>query len=205
MSAWARRSYRSSVSTETRRVLYDTSSCPAVQRGFATTSVASKKVEKPKEEPEPEPDPKNSAEPAADGAATAAVVDSKTKEDWEDEKGAEELALQELVERLHEKGEKEVSRILKVCLKTIQSQLLEPALTLSQAIEFDERLASSFPKLEINQDIRDRVLQLALEEDTASDECESAIWRIDWSPDVQPRPRRASQPRHRQRKRTRLC
>lgn len=35
-----------------------------------------------------------------------------------------------------------------------------------KTIEFDKRLAASFPKLEINQDIRDRVLALALEEDT---------------------------------------
>lgn len=36
------------------------------------------------------------------------------KEDWEDERAIEDAALQGLVDRLHEKGEKEVNRIIKV-------------------------------------------------------------------------------------------
>ncbi|ORY32822.1 P-loop containing nucleoside triphosphate hydrolase protein [Naematelia encephala] len=123
-----------------------------VQRGFATTSVPSKK---PKDEPKPEeidhqPVTVDSAstqqkdgeriEDTSQGNTSAAV-----KEDWDDEKAIEEAALQALVDRLHEKAEKEVVRILKT-------------------IEFDKRLAASFPKLEVNQNIRDRVLELALEE-----------------------------------------
>lgn len=148
------------------------SSPPAVQRGFATTSVASKKVDKSKEEPEKENAQAGAAEPtAAEAAAPAAEDGGKPKDDWEDEKSSEELALQELVERLHEKGEKEVSRILKVC-PSRDWHHGHLSLTAMQAIGFDKRLASSFPKLEINQDIRDRVLQLALQEEAPGDECE---------------------------------
>ncbi len=38
----------------------------------------------------------------------------KPKEDWEVEKSAEEIALQSLVDRLHDKAEKEASRVIKV-------------------------------------------------------------------------------------------
>lgn len=49
-------------------------------------------------------------EPEAGGDADAAKV-----ADWEDERNDEETALQSLVDRLHDKGEKEVNRIVKVC------------------------------------------------------------------------------------------
>ncbi|OXB39837.1 DEAH box polypeptide 36, partial [Cryptococcus neoformans] len=65
------------------------------------------------------------------------------------EESAEEVALQGLVDRLQDKAEKEVARIVK-------------------AIEYDRRLAVSFPKLDINQAIRDTALELALEEEKAA-------------------------------------
>jgi hypothetical protein len=56
-------------------------------------------------------------------ATTAGVIsqdntgDAKpAKEDWEDEQSTEEAALQALVDKLHDKGEKEISRILKVSI-----------------------------------------------------------------------------------------
>ncbi|WWD17179.1 hypothetical protein CI109_101617 [Kwoniella shandongensis] len=130
-----------------------------VQRGFATTSAAKKPVAPP---PEPEASTERQDEsqatasdiPASQNGAAPSGSDAPGKgidaqADWDDEEAIERAALQSLVEKLHDKGEKEVSRIVK-------------------AIEYDRRLATSFPKLEINQNIRDRVLELALEEEKAS-------------------------------------
>lgn len=106
----------------------------AVQRGFATTSVVSKKA---KEEAAAEEERQRQSSADASAAAStnatpgnatpaggAAAPDGLTaaldragepaKEDWEDEKAMEEAALQALVDRLHDKGEKEVSRVIKV-------------------------------------------------------------------------------------------
>ena len=110
----------------------------AVNRGVATTSVASKKLSKEEgTESIPEDDvplksgqlPSGIANGFLDGAGPVdhqSLRDEGSKgsmnalpapegqtEDWEDEKLAEQAALQQLVDRLHEKGEKEVSRILK--------------------------------------------------------------------------------------------
>jgi hypothetical protein len=80
----------------------------------ATTSVASKKQVEREAAAAVEPElpeevsvqlapPKEDKLPLSDGV-----------HDWEDEKYAEEHSLQQLVDRLHDKGEKEVSRIVKV-------------------------------------------------------------------------------------------
>ena len=107
---------------------------PAVNRGVATTSVASKK-------PAEETAANVHGAEDSDGPSGQAHADSREhtkattgdgeggtskdvliggsiapehiKEDWEDEKAAEEVVLQALVERLHDKGEKEVARVLK--------------------------------------------------------------------------------------------
>jgi len=73
--------------------------------------VAAKKVETPKEEDEQEP-------PIVETEQVEPIIQphSNVKDDWEDEKSAEEIALQSLVDRLHEKGEREVTRIVKVSL-----------------------------------------------------------------------------------------
>jgi hypothetical protein len=52
------------------------------------------------------------------------VASTNVKEDWEDEKVIEEAALQGLVERLQDKGEKEVARVLKVMLTPIRRNVL---------------------------------------------------------------------------------
>lgn len=49
----------------------------------------------------------------SDGPIEQQISSDATKEDWEDDKSFEETALQGLVERLHDKGEKEVARVLK--------------------------------------------------------------------------------------------
>ncbi len=52
------------------------------------------------------------------------MASTNVKEDWEDEKVIEEAALQGLVERLQDKGEKEVARVLKVMLTPIRRNVL---------------------------------------------------------------------------------
>lgn len=98
----------------------------AVNRGFATTSIASKKKQEETVEPEVSAESKSSdivthdsnAQPTTAGSSlTVAQAGQPTngiKEDWEDEALAQQQALQGLVDRLYEKGEKEVSRIIKV-------------------------------------------------------------------------------------------
>nr|XP_019011047.1 DEAH box polypeptide 36 [Kwoniella pini CBS 10737]OCF49828.1 DEAH box polypeptide 36 [Kwoniella pini CBS 10737] len=108
-----------------------------VQRGFATTSIVTKKPE-PAPAPSLDNDPKSADNPADKGKPTAQA-------DWEDEEAIGKAALQSLVDKLHDKGEKEVSRIIKT-------------------IEYDRRLATSFPKLELDEKVREEVLQLAASE-----------------------------------------
>jgi hypothetical protein len=91
---------------------------------------------------------------AGDAQAGEAV-----KEDWEDEHAAEEAVLQVLVDRLHDKGEKEVTRILKVSCSS--SRIAGSDV---QAIEYDKRFAGGFPRLQVNEAIRDRVLDFARQE-----------------------------------------
>lgn len=97
----------------------------AVNRGFATTSVASKKkIEEPTEadivaEQGVAKNGDNDDSKRSDGAIGLVTQPGQAnrgsiKEDWEDEALAEQVALQALVDRLHEKGEKEVSRVVKV-------------------------------------------------------------------------------------------
>lgn len=74
-----------------------------------------------KEDPDdiPEATPPEHSEDAESGERSgpqASGGENHLKDDWEDEKLAEENVFQGLVERLHEKGEKEVVRILKVCV-----------------------------------------------------------------------------------------
>jgi ATP-dependent RNA helicase DHX29 len=95
-----------------------------VARGFATTSQPKKKVE----EPEPEAEEAGSADKAADQDEGAArTVDrpvaggagqTNALEEWEVEVNAAESRLQGYVERLQDKGDKEVARIIKVCCRT---------------------------------------------------------------------------------------
>ena len=96
------------------------------------------------------------------GQVGLAVSTGVVKEDWEDEKHAEEALLQALVDRLDDKGEKEVARVLKVSSPVCD---VSRCAEFAQTIEFDKRLSASFPKLEINRDTRDRVLALALEDE----------------------------------------
>ena len=107
---------------------------PAVNRGVATTSVASKKpaeettliingaqtFDSPSDPANTTPCDNTKASLDDEGRSTSngasiggLVAPEHVKEDWEDEKAAEEVALQALVEKLHDKGEKEVARVLK--------------------------------------------------------------------------------------------
>ncbi|RXK37048.1 hypothetical protein M231_05636 [Tremella mesenterica] len=90
--------------------------------------------------------------PGEPASPTRDVIDyDHPREDWEDESLIRENFLQVLVDKLHDKGEKEVVRILKT-------------------IEYDKRLSATFPSLDFNTDIRQRILELALEEETGGGE-----------------------------------
>ncbi|WVQ72381.1 hypothetical protein IAR50_001933 [Cryptococcus sp. DSM 104548] len=117
-----------------------------VQRGFATTSAAKKpEPQRPPSPPAPQQvEDESPKEKAAEGPGENST--DANKEDWEDDEAIERNTLQGYVDKFHEKGEKEVVRVIK-------------------AIEFDQRLGAAFPKVEINQSLRDQVLKTALEEE----------------------------------------
>ncbi|KAK4689978.1 ATP-dependent RNA helicase DHX29, partial [Tremellales sp. Uapishka_1] len=134
-----------------------------IQRGFATTSVAAKapatstSTEEQEEGASAALDEAQSSSIASNGYGQPTNSENVPRkdnhlafqaEDWDDEKSIEEAHLQGIVDRLHDKGEKEVARVIK-------------------AIEFDKRLALSFPKLDVNTAIRDQALALALVDEQA--------------------------------------
>jgi hypothetical protein len=97
-----------------------------VQRGVATTSVASKKqVEDAKAVKEAEAAAlaeKEAAPTAIDLEATSGSEFNLPKDtdgaaDWEDDGYVEKQTLQSLVDRLNDKGDKEVTRVVKVSLQ----------------------------------------------------------------------------------------
>ncbi|PWN49201.1 putative DNA/RNA helicase [Violaceomyces palustris] len=129
-----------------------------LDRGFATTSTPKKAQEPSPPEPSKAATPSsNHATPTSEQTATSlsdktslnaninaySNVGSKDESDRffnpEDE---EEQALQNLVDRLQERVEKEISRAYK-------------------AIEFDRRLSKTLPVFEIDPEIRDQILSLA--------------------------------------------
>lgn len=131
-----------------------------VQRGYATTSTP-KKVQDP-----PPPAAKKPAASAAKAASAAAADYEKANDqsladnlsgsnapaddgkraetDFYDPEKEEEQALQNLVEKLQDRVEKEVSRQHK-------------------AIEYDRRFAKTLPNFEMEPELRDQVLQIAAE------------------------------------------
>lgn len=91
------------------------------QRGVATTSVASKKqVEDAKAVKEAEAAAVADKEAVADVPEAAGLLvkdrpeGSNTAADWEDDGYVEKQTLQSLVDRLNDKGDKEVTRVVKV-------------------------------------------------------------------------------------------
>jgi ATP-dependent RNA helicase DHX29 len=85
---------------------------PNPARGFATTSVPSKRPE-PAPEPEPAPAAAAAEAPAQDADAPPTARPGAAAEEW-DPASAEEMALQSIVERVWERAEKETSRNWKV-------------------------------------------------------------------------------------------
>ncbi len=86
-----------------------------VARVFATTS----QPKKPEEEPEQESEEATSAptvevQQATEQVSTASTNPAGTVDDWEKEVDPVQERLQGYVERLQEKGDKEVARIIKV-------------------------------------------------------------------------------------------
>lgn len=115
--------------------LSDSVDCPA-QRGVATTSVASKKqVEDAKAVKEAEAAALADKEAVADvpEAPELLVKDrpegSNTAADWEDDGYVEKQTLQSLVDRLNDKGDKEVTRVVKVSQILMISSEISPSST----------------------------------------------------------------------------
>jgi ATP-dependent RNA helicase DHX29 len=110
------------------------SSLAPVNRGFATTSQPKKPVPVVEEPEEPVPEVKEDV-PLAQGVAVAKdhkISSGQTNkedgaDDWESEYKVEEGIYQGYVERLQEKGEKEINRIIKVSfdLKIISKTILK--------------------------------------------------------------------------------
>jgi hypothetical protein len=99
-----------------------------VNRGFATTSQPKKPVPIVEEPLDPEPPVEDATKTAtSEGTNGQAVkrneLGPKGQDDWEDELGLEEGIYQGYVERLQEKGEKEINRIIKVSLDPSLSSL----------------------------------------------------------------------------------
>ncbi|KAG6879737.1 hypothetical protein C0992_012340 [Termitomyces sp. T32_za158] len=116
-----------------------------VARGFATTSVPKKVTSKEAEETEVAPHNKfeesgtSVSEKTSPGGVTAA---SSALHDEFDPEKVEEQALQNLVDKLQERTEKEITRAVK-------------------AIETDRRFAKALPCLELDSVLIDRILDLA--------------------------------------------
>ncbi|GLB36275.1 putative P-loop containing nucleoside triphosphate hydrolase protein [Lyophyllum shimeji] len=122
-----------------------------VARGFATTSVPKKVT--PVETPEPEertvhmPEAEEKVE--VEQGKNVVAVPSTQSDEFDPDK-VEEQSLQNLVDRLQEKTEKEITRTLK-------------------AIEMDRRFSRTLPRLELDSALVDRVIALVLESDPSAE------------------------------------
>jgi hypothetical protein len=96
----------------------------AVQRSVATTSIASKKPD-PVEDEKLETDIATKKESSSEPASAIIISERPvvTHDDWDDDNAAEKAALQDLVDRLQDKGDREVARVLKVCNTELNLEL----------------------------------------------------------------------------------
>ncbi|CED84539.1 ATP-dependent RNA helicase A [Phaffia rhodozyma] len=133
------------------------SALPAVNRGFATSSVPKKVLPPAPVEPPVEGLSQTIDNPnGTDQNATSAThkdgkigPEGKPKGDGEEDWEKEESYLQSLVEKLQEKVEKEVARTIKT-------------------IDFEKRQAKSYPQFVIPESIQERALDLATKMDQAN-------------------------------------
>lgn len=123
----------------------------SINRGFATTSIASKKPVV-KAEPEEEVQQKSTEGPSsssANGKAKAVNGQATAGQDAADshdfEADSEEMELLELVERIGDRGEREVARMWK-------------------AIDFDRRMAKGLPTFDVDGETVDRAFALTVKD-----------------------------------------
>lgn len=153
----------------------------AVNRGFATTSVQSKKAQeheatakadKPQQPPaasqnDTQPQEKEPVKSVRQGGQTppdaVAAPPKAGADDWDSEHAIDDAIYQGLVDRLQEKADKEVSRVVKVCLSPADCDADW------QALDQEKRFAASFPRLLINDNVRDQVLQYAQKDFSGED------------------------------------
>lgn len=145
-----------------------------VARGFATTSQPKKVVPEAELEAvtalgddtsKTEPQDATSSANGADGRSSGEVAEGL---DWEEDSKLEEGIYQGYVERLQEKGDREVTKILKVGSGWCYAQILVavyryPAL---QAIEFDKRTNKGYIRLDVDPALRDEILDADREQRT---------------------------------------
>lgn len=119
----------------------------------------------PKKAP-PEP-PRNDELDAKDEPASAEVLHTaQTHELVEDEilscQRAEERSLQELVDRLQERTEKEIVRTIKVrgCIREM-SQKAKLIRRLTQTIETERRFSNALPLLDLDAGVVNEILEMA--------------------------------------------
>ncbi|CAO1617715.1 unnamed protein product [Sympodiomycopsis kandeliae] len=119
----------------------------AANRGFATTSTPSKKVEvSPKEEDVKPTGPSDTPQRAQQNGAAKGVANgaqaAKSAESNEFEADSEEMELMNLLDRLGDRADREVARLWK-------------------AVEFDQRLASNLPPLELDKSLHSEAVALS--------------------------------------------
>lgn len=140
-----------------------------VARGFATTSQP-KKVVPPPEEPEVTPEASTiDTEPApTDSAGAATPITSQDPVDDFDPEKVEEQSLQNLVDKLQEKTERDIVRTVKVrlCRGFIGCTV---ALYVIKAIEIDRRYTKTLSTLELDSEVLDNILRLSAEAESADD------------------------------------
>lgn len=127
-----------------------------IHRGFAVTSI-------PKKAP---PERRDDSDAKVESASVELSHIAQTHEPVEDEtlsrQRAEEQSLQDLVDKLQERTEKEIVRTIKVrgCPRDI-SQRARLIRTLIQAIETERRFSNALPLLDLDAGIVSEILEMA--------------------------------------------
>ena len=127
-----------------------------IHRGFAVTSI-------PKKAP---PERRDDSDAKVESASVELSHIAQTHEPVEDEtlsrQRAEEQSLQDLVNRLQERTEKEIVRTIKVrgCPRDM-SQRARLIRTLTQAIETERRFSNALPLLDLDAGIVSEILEMA--------------------------------------------
>ncbi|KAF5377628.1 hypothetical protein D9615_005290 [Tricholomella constricta] len=133
-----------------------------VARGFATTSVPKKvtHVEVPEAENRANDMPGDEVKVDPPEGKNVAAVPAPQNDEFDPDK-VEEQSLQNLVDKLQEKTEKEITRTIKVTMQSVLFAL--NAYEIVQAIEMDRRFSKTLSRLELDPVLVDRIIALVLD------------------------------------------